>query len=138
MCKMPASLEAALVEAGKLESIKATQKRLQRVKKSTDALPVAAVVGESEILTPEANALRRGSEISLDLRVDEFTKEVKRLMQKLAQLRGAKGEQRPLRPAPSGYRICSDSCLSRPVEECDKEPPDRTEATRPASGGSRW
>ena len=96
---MPASLEAALEDAGKLESFKATQKRLQRVKKSTDALPVVAAVRESETLTPQANALRRGSEISLHSRVDELTKEVKRLTQELAQLRSAKGEQRSLRPA---------------------------------------
>ena len=58
MREMPASLETALEEAGKLESIEAAQKRLQRVKTSTGALPVAAAVGESEILTPQANALK--------------------------------------------------------------------------------
>ncbi len=71
MREMPASLEAALEEAGKLESIE----RLQRVKTSTGALPVAAAIGESE--TPQANAVRRDSETSLDPRVDEFTKELK-------------------------------------------------------------
>jgi hypothetical protein len=48
MREMTASLEAALEEAGKLESIEAAQKRLQRVKTSTGALPVAAAIGESE------------------------------------------------------------------------------------------
>ena len=49
----------------------------------TGALPVAAAVRESETLTPqEANyALRRVSKIFLEPRVDELTKEVKRLMQ---------------------------------------------------------
>ena len=100
MREMPASLETALEEAGKLESIETAQKRLQRVKTSTGALPVAAAVGESETPTPQANALKRGSGIPLDPRVDELTKEVKRLTQELAQLRGEKGEQRPPRSAP--------------------------------------
>ena len=90
----PASVETALEEAGKLESIEAAKKRLEIVKTSTGALPVVAAVGESETLTPQANAL------GLDPRVDELTKEVKRLTQELAQLRGAKGEQRPTRSAP--------------------------------------
>ena len=47
-CLMPASLETALEEAGKLESTKAAKKRLQRVKMSTGALPVVAAVRESE------------------------------------------------------------------------------------------
>ena len=96
---MPASMEAALEEAGKLESIEAAQKRLQRVKTGTSALPVAvAAIEESEIA--QANAVSRGSETSLDSRVEELMKGVKRLTQELAQLRGEKGEQRFPRSTP--------------------------------------
>ena len=99
MREMPASLETSLEEAGKLESIEATQKRLQTVKTSTGALPVAAAVRESETLTPHANALKRGSEIPLNPRVDELTKEVQRLTQELAQLRGEKENKDPRDPS---------------------------------------
>ena len=57
---MPANLETALEEAGKLESIEAAQRRLQRVKTSTGALPVAAAVGESETLTPTSQCIEEG------------------------------------------------------------------------------
>ena len=90
MREMPASLETALEEAGKLESIEAAQKRLQRVKMNTGALPVAAAIGESETLIPQANALKRGSEIPLDPRVDELTKEVKRLDTRVGSVEGRK------------------------------------------------
>ena len=90
MREMPESLEAALEEAGSLESIEQAQQGLQQGRRS-EALPVAAVE-DSE--TPQANALLRGS--ALDRKVDELAREVKRLTTELQQLCGAAG--RPATP----------------------------------------
>ena len=61
--------------------------------KSTGAFQyIAATVGESETLTPQANyALRRVSKFFLEPRVDELTKEVN--ARDLAQLKDEKGDQ---------------------------------------------
>ena len=102
MREMPATLDAALESARKLEIVEESQKRLQRSRQQAELCSIAIDDTSSEdVLQANATQSRRPPAGPRDTSVQELAAQVRKLTEELAALRS---EQQKVSPRPPGRR----------------------------------
>ena len=100
MREMPATLDAALESARKLEIVEESQKRLQRSRQQAELCSIAIDDTSSEdVLQANATQSRRPPTGPRDTSVQELAAQVRKLIEELAALRS---EQQKVSPRPPG------------------------------------
>ena len=95
MRDMPSSLDGALKDARKLESIEVAQQHLQTGRNPAKSLLLELGSQDSE-MSSQANATASGMRDLMELKVSELTAQVQKLTEELARLRASSG------PLPQG------------------------------------